>query len=45
MGREYDQGGLEYWLSQMKSGKSRKEVLESFAGCKEFQDIIKSFGL
>lgn len=45
MGREYDQGGLEYWLSQMKAGKSRKEVLESFAGCKEFQDIIKSFGL
>ena len=45
MGREYDQGGLEYWLSQLKSGMSRKQVLESFAGCKEFQDIIVSFGL
>ena len=45
MGREYDQAGLNYWLGQLKSGKTRKQVMKSFAGCPEFQNIIKSFGL
>lgn len=45
MGREYDDAGLNYWLGNLASGTSRKDVLESFAGCPEFQDIIKSFGL
>lgn len=45
MGREYDDAGLNYWLGNLASGTSRKDVLESFAGCPEFQDILKSFGL
>lgn len=45
MGREFDEAGLNYWLGQLTSGKTRKEVLEAFAGCPEFQEIIKSFGL
>lgn len=45
MGREADSAGLNYWLGQIKAGKTRKQVLKSFTGCKEFQDIIKSFGL
>ena len=45
MGREYDQAGLNYWLGKLSSGVSRKKVLESFAGCPEFQKIIQSFGL
>ena len=45
MGREYDEGGLNYWLGQIAAGQTRKDVLEAFAGCPEFQDIIKSFGL
>lgn len=45
MGREFDNDGLNYWLGQLDSGKTRKDVLEAFAGCPEFQDIIKSFGL
>ena len=45
MGREADNDGMNYWLGRMKNGDSRKTVLEAFAGCKEFQDIIKGFGL
>jgi hypothetical protein len=45
MGREYDQSGLNYWLNQLQHGKTRKQVLESFAGCPEFQQIMKQFGL
>lgn len=45
MGREYDQDGLNYWLNRLKNGDSRQTVLEAFAGCPEFQKIIKSFGL
>lgn len=45
MGREYDQAGLNYWTARLKQGESRRAVLESFAGCPEFQSIVKSFGL
>lgn len=45
MGREYDKGGLDYWVARLKKGESRKSVLEAFAGCPEFQKIVKSFGL
>lgn len=45
MGREYDKGGLDYWVARLNKGESRKSVLEAFAGCPEFQKIVKSFGL
>lgn len=45
MGREADKAGLNYWLGELNNGQSRERVLERFAGCDEFQDIIKSFGL
>ena len=45
MGREYDQAGLNYWVGRLNKGESRKTVLKSFAGCPEFQNIVKSFGL
>ncbi len=45
MGREYDQGGLNYWVGRLNRGESRKSVLRSFAGCPEFKNIVKSFGL
>lgn len=45
MGREYDQAGLNYWTGRLKQGESRRTVLRSFAGCPEFRNIIKSFGL
>lgn len=45
MGREYDDGGLKYWLERLQNGDTRKTVLEDFASCPEFQKIIESFGL
>ena len=45
MGREADKGGLNYWVGRLNKGESRKSVLEAFAGCPEFQKIVKSFGL
>ena len=45
MGREADQGGLNYWVGRLNMGESRKSVLEAFAGCPEFRKIVKSFGL
>ena len=45
MGREADQGGMNYWVERLNRGESRKSVLEAFAGCPEFQKIVKSFGL
>lgn len=45
MGREADKGGLDYWVGQLNAGKSRKDVMKSFAGCAEFKNIVKNFGL
>ena len=45
MGREADQGGLNYWIDRLNKGESRKSVLKAFAGCPEFKAIVKSFGL
>lgn len=43
--REYDQDGYEYWLQQLKNGKSRDEVLLGFANSKEFGEIKQKYGL
>ncbi len=43
--REMDNGGKEYWLSEMKSGKSRADVLEGFIGSQEWVNICKSYGI
>ena len=45
MGREADTAGLNYWLGRLNKGDSRKTVLKAFAGCQEFKNIVKSFGL
>lgn len=45
MGREADSAGLKYWVNRLNKGESRKSVLRAFAGCPEFQNIVKSFGL
>ena len=42
---EADKAGLSYWVGRLKKGESRKVILESFAGCQEFKDIVKGFGL
>lgn len=45
MGREYDGDGLKYWLGRLQGGDTRQKILEDFASCPEFQDIISSFGI
>ena len=45
MGRDADDGGMEYWLSQMAQGASRKLVLNSFLNGTEFRDRCAEFGV
>ena len=45
MGREYDQAGLEHWISELNRGCSREEILHRFATSREFRNIQASFGL
>ena len=45
MGREYDEGGLNYWLGEMKGGMNRDQVFNEFAKSKEFTDICNSYGI
>ena len=45
MGREYDEGGLAHWKSELNRGCSREEILHRFATSKEFKNIQASFGL
>ena len=45
MGREADTAGLNYWIGRLQAGTSRKQVMKQFAGCPEFQKIMKQFGL
>lgn len=45
MGRESDLTGLVYWVNVLKKGTSREEVLDQFAGSKEFEDICKNYGI
>lgn len=45
MGREYDNGGLQYWIGEMNKGRSRQYVLTQFANSPEFKRIQASFGL
>ncbi|MCR5803509.1 MAG: DUF4214 domain-containing protein [Clostridia bacterium] len=45
MGREYDDAGLTFWLSEMNNGLSRHDVLVGFANSKEFTEICASYGI
>ena len=45
MGREYDQGGLDYWLDKMNNGYTRDEVFAGFANSPEFEGICNFYGI
>lgn len=45
MGREADQGGLEYWLGLMDQGMSKEQVFAGFANSPEFQGICAKYGI
>ena len=44
-GREPEKAGMNYWLKQLKNGKSRDYLAKQFAYSKEFQKIINEFGV
>ncbi|MCM1082021.1 MAG: DUF4214 domain-containing protein [Clostridium sp.] len=44
LGREYDEAGLNTWLNELRSGKSRETVLQGFTGSIEFRGIMADFG-
>ena len=45
MGREFDKGGLVFWIAQLENGLSRDGVLSGFAFSKEFTDICSRYGI
>jgi len=45
MGRDADDGGMDYWLSQMAQGASRKLVLNAFLTGPEFAERCAEFGV
>ena len=45
MGRDPDEGGLQYWISELDAGKPREEAAAGFARSQEFKDIVISYGL
>jgi len=45
MGREFDEGGLQYHLNRLANHTSREDILRGFAFSPEFENIRKGFGL
>lgn len=45
LGRSADPDGKKYWLEQLKSGKSRDDILPGFSKSKEFSSLKASYGL
>ncbi|WP_346697713.1 leucine-rich repeat protein [Catenibacillus scindens] len=45
LGREYDQGGLNAWMSVLDSGLSRMHVFKGFAESNEFTGICSEYGI
>ena len=45
MDRDPEKDGLDYWVSQLKSGVSRENVLALFAVSDEFTDICAKYGI
>lgn len=40
-----DPAGFNDWVGQLKNGASREHVVNGFSGSKEFDNLVKSFGL
>ena len=43
--REYDAPGLEDWVSSLRRGASRDEVMNGFADSVEFRELMQRYGL
>lgn len=45
LGRSSDPEGKAFWLSCLKDGKTRDDIIKGFSGSKEFSQIVAGFGL
>ncbi|MBO7424641.1 MAG: DUF4214 domain-containing protein [Clostridiales bacterium] len=45
MDREYDEGGLNYWVGLLEAGESRESVFYGFSGSEEFGKVCESYGI
>lgn len=45
LGRSSDPEGKAFWLSCLKDGKTRDDIIKGFSGSKEFSQIVADFGL
>lgn len=45
LGRGSDPEGKAFWLSCLKDGKTRDDIIKGFSGSKEFSQIMADFGL
>lgn len=45
LGREYDESGLNDWVSRLENGERRENVFRGFSRSREFSGIKASFGL
>ncbi|MCR5719674.1 MAG: DUF4214 domain-containing protein [Lachnospiraceae bacterium] len=45
MGRDFDQNGLNFWMGELESGKTRDYVFSCFANSVEFKNICDSYGI
>jgi len=45
MGREADQGGVDYWTQKLKEGTSRDQVVNEFLNAKEFENLAKDYDI
>jgi hypothetical protein len=43
--RQSDQGGFDYWMTQLKAGTLRGTVIQGFVRSQEFKDLANSFGV
>ena len=45
LGRDYDEGGLEHWVSKLNEGTTREEILNGFLLSPEFGGICEEYGI
>ena len=45
LGRTAEEEGLNYWVSEMKKGKSREEIFCEFTESQEFSKLCKKYGI
>ena len=45
LGREADNGGINYWRSQMENGKKIEDIINGFVDSNEFKGICSDYGI